>query len=63
MRSSKLGSGGSESREGVGMSAEVRAYIEAIIRFRDTGRPVVLPVEARNNGKENQRKRNDHAIH
>ena len=34
------------------MSAEVLEYIEAIIRFRDTGRPVVLPVEAGNNTKE-----------
>jgi hypothetical protein len=52
MRASKLGSGGIENQEGVGMSAEVREYIEAIIRFRDTGRPVVLPVEAGNNTKE-----------
>ena len=27
------------------MTAQVRAYIAAITRFRDTGRPVVLPVE------------------
>ena len=38
------------------MNAEVKAYIAAIIRFRDTGRPVVLPVEAGNkNGTSKQR--------
>ena len=29
------------------MTAHVRAYIEAITRLRDTGRPVVLPVESK----------------
>ena len=29
------------------MTAEVKAYIAAITRLRDTGRPVVLPVEQR----------------
>ena len=35
------------------MTAHVRAYIEAITRLRDTGRPVVLPsADMRDKGQE-----------
>ena len=35
------------------MTAKVRAYIDAITRLRDTGRPVLLPnVETRDKGKK-----------
>ena len=35
------------------MTANVRAYIEAITRLRDTGRPVLLPcADMRDKGKK-----------
>jgi hypothetical protein len=38
------------------MTANVRAYIEAITRLRDTGRPVLLPVETEKTGKGKEAK-------